>query len=347
MTAIWNATDLVTATGTMRIPADTSSSSTPGYLTVDEIGAYLGVISSGTAGQIPIYASTGKTLSGDATHINLSNVMSYGPNGATNPAWKVDASVASLVNGMTLTGSATGVAPTLSATGNDTNISLTLSTKGSGTLSLSAGGSINIRSSAIIVAAGVTTFAPGRSSTASATPFVFNSTAIGTLTASAEAISVHYNIGAGTQTHSTGAIALQRDFRITPATHAAVGASVITDAYSFYVDSAPVAGTNVTITNAYALGLGGNLSFATLGAGLAIKKGTNGRVESGIAISGGTSVVANTSVTANSLIDINLTGTQTSPGFISYVATAGVGFTVTSSNALHAGNFWYQIIEGL
>lgn len=52
-----------------------------------------------------------------------------------------DGDAASPVNGLTFTATATGTAPIISATGSDTNISLTLAPKGTGDITLQAGGS--------------------------------------------------------------------------------------------------------------------------------------------------------------------------------------------------------------
>lgn len=56
-----------------------------------------------------------------------------------------------------------------------------------------------------------------------------------------------------TRTWATGAIATQREVRIDGPTYAFAAASTITDAATLYVGAAPAAGTNATITNAYAL----------------------------------------------------------------------------------------------
>ena len=53
--------------------------------------------------------------------------------------------VASAVNRMTVVGSATGTAPTLSVAGNDTNIDLNLTTKGTGSVKLNTGGGEQLR----------------------------------------------------------------------------------------------------------------------------------------------------------------------------------------------------------
>lgn len=73
-----------------------------------------------------------------------------------------------------------------------------------------------------------------------------------TLAASTEAEDVHFDL-ARIATFQTGALAIQRAFRIDAPTYAFQGASVITDAATAYISGAPVAGTNATITNAYAL----------------------------------------------------------------------------------------------
>lgn len=73
-----------------------------------------------------------------------------------------------------------------------------------------------------------------------------------TQTASNEVPGVHFSLSA-TKTWATGAIASQREFLIDAPTYAAAGASVITTAATLAINAAPTAGTNVTITNPYAL----------------------------------------------------------------------------------------------
>jgi hypothetical protein len=73
-----------------------------------------------------------------------------------------------------------------------------------------------------------------------------------TLTASTEMPSIHFDLSA-TQQWATGALTNQRAVTISAPTYAFVGASTITDAATLYIDAAPTAGTNATITNAYAL----------------------------------------------------------------------------------------------
>lgn len=80
-----------------------------------------------------------------------------------------------------------------------------------------------------------------------------------TLAASTEAIDVNINL-ARTVQFATGALTTQRAYVIQAPTYGFVGASVITTASTLYVTGAPIAGTNATITNAYAMNIAGSNS---------------------------------------------------------------------------------------
>lgn len=73
-----------------------------------------------------------------------------------------------------------------------------------------------------------------------------------TLTASAEAIDANINL-ARTVQFATGALTTQRAVVIQAPTYAFVGASTITNAATLAITGPPVAGTNATLTNKYAL----------------------------------------------------------------------------------------------
>ena len=106
-----------------------------------------------------------------------------------------------------------------------------------------------------------------------------------TLAASTEATDADFN-SARTVQWATGALATQRTFRFQAQTLAFVGASVVTTASTLSISGAPIAGTNATITNAYALNVesgnsnfGGNIvSSGTIkaGTGTTITIGTSG-----------------------------------------------------------------------
>jgi hypothetical protein len=86
-----------------------------------------------------------------------------------------------------------------------------------------------------------------------------------TLTASTETSDVNFNLGRSVQ-WATGAIAIQRAIQIQRPTYAFVGASTITDAATFAIDNAPAAGTNATITKAWAMRIAAGASGFGAGA---------------------------------------------------------------------------------
>lgn len=71
-------------------------------------------------------------------------------------------------------------------------------------------------------------------------------------TLSTESSSAIFDLSA-TRQFATGALTTQRAFRIAAPTYSFVGASTITNAATFAISGAPIAGTNATITNAWSL----------------------------------------------------------------------------------------------
>lgn len=71
-------------------------------------------------------------------------------------------------------------------------------------------------------------------------------------TLSTEAPEIIWDLSAVKQ-FATGALTTQRSIKISAPTYAFVGASTLSTAATFYIDKAPVAGTNATITDKYAL----------------------------------------------------------------------------------------------
>lgn len=194
--------------------------------------------------------TTAMTIDQDSSVTVTSSVfgaLTVGPNGTTNPSFLVDSSAASAANGVKIIGNASGTSPQIITISSNTNEDIALSSKGAGTAKIQVGGSnrYSVNNQAHV-------FGVGTSSTASTVRFQYTGAADTSLTASAEAPSVYFNIGQ-TRSHSTGAIATQRDFRITPSTHAFGGASTVTTAAAFSVDGAPIAGSNATFTNGAAI----------------------------------------------------------------------------------------------
>jgi hypothetical protein len=95
------------------------------------------------------------------------------------------------------------------------------------------------------------TLAPGQSNT-TPTCLLVQPGAGTALTASVEAIDVQLAF-ARTVQWATGALTTQRAFWVRQPTYAFVGASTLTNAATVAIEGAPVAGTNATLTNSYAL----------------------------------------------------------------------------------------------
>ena len=98
--------------------------------------------------------------------------------------------------------------------------------------------------------------------------FVLTAPADTAQTASVEVSSVFFDLSA-TRTYATGALALQREYRIAAPTYAFVGASTVSVAVTLDISVAPIAGTNATITAGYALRVasGASLFAGSVGVG--------------------------------------------------------------------------------
>ncbi|MEA2701859.1 MAG: hypothetical protein QOE22_568 [Candidatus Parcubacteria bacterium] len=218
-------------------------------------------------------------LDNGSTAIISSSATAFtvGPSGATNPVLTLNASTGSGVTGISITNGTTGGTTAIVATDSGSNSSLSINPKGTGTLNLgttntgnvaignnSAGSNINGSSVALRVAGSdrishigsAVAFTVTTAATASSIRYSFAGAADTNLTASTEAPSTYFNLGQ-TRQHATGALTLQRDFRITPSTHSFAGASALTTAATFALDSGPIGSTNATISTSTALLIGG------------------------------------------------------------------------------------------
>lgn len=92
----------------------------------------------------------------------------------------------------------------------------------------------------------------GVETSGSPTAWLVEGAAHTSLAASAEAIDIYYDLSRTVQ-FSTGAITTQRAVVYDVPTYGFVGASTITNAATVAIGGAPVAGTNATLTNSYAL----------------------------------------------------------------------------------------------
>lgn len=92
----------------------------------------------------------------------------------------------------------------------------------------------------------------------------------------------------------------------------------------------------------------GDIKAITAGKGLQVKAGSNARIGTGTLV-GGTLTVANTSVTANTRPFLADTGggVFANIGSLTAVTSAGVGFTVTSTNVLDTSTFNWLLVESI
>ncbi len=201
----------------------------------------------------------GGSFSASAITSSSNTAFAVGQNGAANPGFVVDASAATSVNGISVKSAAAANRPSLNAIGPGVNVGIDVVAKGfeyarlvaaSGFSQMVAGNStLQLSGSGMALSNSYRDF--------NANDFV-TVTAIGTtnIPASTEMVGMRLNFSA-TQTHQTGPITIQRDMMWQPSTHAANGVSVITSAMGMYLDGAPRAGANVTITNSSALHVAG------------------------------------------------------------------------------------------
>jgi hypothetical protein len=233
--------------------------------------------------QAPTYAFVGASTITTAATVAISGAPVAGTNATITNAhalWvqsgtaKFDGLVSTLSS---TTGSAGirvphGVAPTTPVDGDmwTTTSGLFLRVNGGTVGPLAAGGSIGgsiaanqvafgsganaIQGSATLTYTATTGLAMALTAVATGvqTAQVITGAANTNLTLSTEVPDVNWNF-ARTVQWATGAIATQRAVRIQAPTYAFVGASTITTASTLSVSNSPVAGTNATITNRYAI----------------------------------------------------------------------------------------------
>lgn len=127
------------------------------------------------------------------------------------------------------------------------------------------------------------------------------------LTASTEQFDVNFSLNRTVQ-WSTGSFATQRAFVVQAPTFAFVGGSTITNAATMAISGAPVAGTNATLTNSWALWLQtGNLGMAPAASIASSSQGTTNTV--------GMTMAPNVADGASSIaLDVNCGTTLTTSG---------------------------------
>jgi hypothetical protein len=206
-------------------------------------------------------SNTGQTIVTSAG----ANAFDVGPNGTTNPTLQVVDNVANEVNGLSITGSASGGGVTLNTISSNSSEGLTIGSKGGGFLTLNA----SFSNADLLLDVGSTahetltntgfSFTPAARSSGSTAALAFTGAADTALTASTEAPDILFNL-AQTKTHANGAIAFQRSFLINAPTEAFTSSSVtnnITNLATFAITGSPMNGSNVNATtNAHTVYLG-------------------------------------------------------------------------------------------
>lgn len=322
---------------------NTSGSTTPGFQTSLNI--------SGTA------ATAAHTVTSSSA-----NALAVGPNGATNPAFSVDASTASSITGINIKSAVAGSGVVISSSSTLANEDITVQSKGTGSLFFNSGGrtQYNISSASgffdiIINSSQIFTqnlsnisFNPAPSSTASTPRFGFTaSTGDTSLTAGTESPDVYFNLGQTRQHASNTAITTQRDYRITGSTHSFVTAGgTITNAAAFAVDGPDSGGTNATITNSSGFYVPTTaLSNVTNGYGLNVAAPTGatginyaGQFTGNVGVAGG--IISNgTKFTASGCSNSATVGGATAGTYTSGT-TGTCTVVITMGNSATAPNGW-------
>lgn len=133
-------------------------------------------------------------------------------------------------------------------------------------------------------------------------------------------------------------------FGTTAAAHA-VGVSV----NNYLLNVVNVGGTaavqRLSVLNTGDVGVGlGNILVNTVGKGMVIKSGANARIGQSTMVAG-TIAVSNTSITANSRIFLTVSATGGTQGILSTTKSAGVSFTINSTNAADTSTVDWYIVE--
>ena len=183
------------------------------------------------------------------------------------------------------------------------------------------------------------------------TPFKFSDADHANLTASTELVQALFDFSPGSIQFATGALATQRTMLLKAPTYSFVGASTLTNAATLAIDNAPVAGTNATITNPYAIWI------------QAGKSRFDGQISSGVATGTAPLVVASTTAVGNLNADLldgkhaseltttlfaqTATVTSTNADTNEHTLTgSGTGSLTLAANALAAGKTVRLTVEG-
>lgn len=260
-----------TDTGEYRPAANTIAWSTNGVerMRVDGSGQF-GVGTIAPTASFDIRAATQIALT-------ASNALTVTSAGASQPGFTVNTTLGGSTGVavyQTISGSASGAF--MQATSNNTTEDFTISSRGNGNLNIyGAPTATAANSSGVVIRSGASgsgtniqvlgariTFNPLLTTGAANAKFLYTGPSDTGLTTLTEAPSIHFNM-AQTRQHTAGAIALQRDYRISPSTHSGTANMTITEGAGLYIDGAPIAGTNLNLTRTSGLYIAANSVGAT------------------------------------------------------------------------------------
>lgn len=263
-----------------------------GIVYVRRNGAPLGSTAAMTDGQLLIGDSTGaavpQTMSGNATILktgaitvngatgpfnvtsNSANSLTVGPNGTTNPVFKVDSSTASQAAGVSITGAASGGTVEFQAIDSGSNANLSFSSKGAGSVRFRVGTNV------VLFASTNVTSGVGIHSTSSTAGIGYATLAGGTvtqITSKSTGVTLNTVTGQITMNNASLAAGTSVGFTVTDSSVAATDVIIVNirsggtaDAYDISVDTVAAGSFRITIRNrtAGALGEALVLNFAII-----------------------------------------------------------------------------------
>jgi hypothetical protein len=331
----------------LSINPDVANGTAPAFAVGSSTGTNLIVTN---AGKVGIGTSSPFTTLGVAGNAFIastaSNAFSVGTQGVANPAFVVDNSTASAVNGWKVTSTASGGGARLTVVSSNSSESGVITSLGN--LFLAAGNNSSVLlqpdgTTRVTINPASQVFAPASRGAAAGTPFfTFTGNSGVNMNASTEGTQVLFNLSTF-QEHAAGAIAQDRAFRIQAPNHifqagVSVANSTIASSTTFSIDGPPTQGIFANFTNAIGAYIGaGNVytSASTTNAyGLFVEQPVGAANNVAAMFNGRTSIG---STTPWAQLSVNPTTTNgTSPAF-AVGSSSATNFVVTNAGRVGIG----------
>lgn len=342
--------DLSALTGTFATPTGTNTLSGN---TVLAAGKNLSMTAG--AGNVDFSAATGTFDSPTGTNTLRGNVVvAAGKNiSMTAGAGAVDFSAATGIfkssgGAHTLAASAASSFTTSAGALTLTSAAAATWSTAAGALTLNGTGGLNFQTAGVTrvsyAADGTSTvWTQGVATSGSPTFVTWTGAAHTTLAAGTEAILMLFDLGQTVQ-FATGAIALQRAYRINAPTYAFVGASTITTATTVSIGGAPTAGANATITTALALNVVSGLT--RLGGGVTIV-GDLTQATGAVSLAANAASSLTTSSGALTMTSAAAATWSTAAGALTLTSAAAATWSTTAGILTLSGNGGVTCVSGL